>query len=107
VCAADAAFRAIPALPQLLHMPEYVITATDSAFTRRLLAATDKVVKSACFRRSIGASGLRRCSRMRVLAHIKAADTGAAYREATRLAGFLEAEARLCSVAAGRDPCRP
>ena len=60
--------------------------------------------KAAACRRSTSASGCRRCWPTRSTRQIKDADRGAAYLEATELAGFAQAEAKRLF---GRDPGLP
>ena len=97
----DTRFR----LAALLHdAPEYVIGDMISPFKAVLGGDYKAVENAAAVARSISASGCRRSSPTRSRRQIKAADHGAAYLEATRLAGFAEAEAKRLF---GRDPGLP
>jgi uncharacterized protein len=91
-------------LAALLHdAPEYVIGDMISPF-KAVIGGAYKVVEN----RLLGAIhirfGLPPVLPAEMTQQIKAADKGAAYLEATRLAGFAEAEAKRLF---GRDPALP
>ena len=81
-------------LAMLLHdAPEYVIGDMISPFKAVMGGATRRS-RRGCWPRCISASACRRSTASEILRMIKTADQGAAYLEATRLAGFGAAEAR-------------
>jgi uncharacterized protein len=93
----DARFR----LAALLHdAPEYVIGDMISPF-KAVIGGDYKVVEKRLLSAIHVRFGLPAVLAEEITQQIKAADRGAAYLEATRLAGFSEAEARRLF---GRDP---
>src|SRR4029450_961108 len=88
-------------LAALLHdAPEYVIGDMISPF-KAVIGGDYKVVEKRLLSAIHVRFGLPRVLTEEITQQIKAADRGAAYLEATRLAGFSEAEARRLF---GRDP---
>ena len=91
-------------LAALLHdAPEYVIGDMISPF-KAVIGGAYKVVEHRLLAAIHIRFGLPPVLPAAVTGQIKAADKGAAYLEATRLAGFAEAEARRLF---GRDPGLP
>ncbi|UFZ07327.1 HD family hydrolase [Bradyrhizobium ontarionense] len=91
-------------LAALLHdAPEYVIGDMISPF-KTVLGAGYKTVEKRLLAAIHIRFGLPPELAASIEQQIKAADRGAAYLEATRLAGFSESEAKRLF---GRDPCLP
>jgi 5'-nucleotidase len=91
-------------LAALLHdAPEYVIGDMISPF-KAVIGGSYKVVENRLLAAIHVRFGLPPVLPAAVTQRIKAADRGAAYLEATRLAGFAEAEARRLF---GKDPGLP
>lgn len=91
-------------LAALLHdAPEYVIGDMISPF-KAVIGGSYKIVEKRLLAAIHIRFGLPPVLPAELTEHIKAADRGAAYLEATRLAGFAEAEAKRLF---GRDPGLP